>query len=159
VPGNRQEAQPLFDQAVRAQQAHRLADAMRGYTQAVEKDPSFFEAYYNLGLAATEAKDLPGALRAYEKALAARADSLDARFNFALVLKQANYLRDAANELEKVVTAHPKESRAHLALANLYAQQLNQPAKAREHYVLVLESDPHNSEATSIRYWLTANPP
>jgi len=159
VPGNRQEAQPLFDQAVRAQQAHRLAEAMRGYTQAVEKDPSFFEAYYNLGLTATEARDLPGALRAYEKALAARVDSLDARFNFALALKQANYLRDAANELEKVIAANPKEGRAHLALANLYAQQLNQPAKAREHYLLVLQSDPHNSEATAIRYWLTANPP
>jgi tetratricopeptide (TPR) repeat protein len=159
IQGNRQEAQPLFDQAVRAQQARRLAEAMKGYTQAVEKDPSFFEAYYNLGLAATEAKDLPGALRAYEKALAARSDSLDARYNFALVLKQANYITDAVNELEKVVVAYPKESRAHLALGNMYAQQLSQPAKAREHYLLVLDCDPRNSQATAIRYWLAANPP
>ena len=157
-PGNRSEAQPLFDSGLRAQQAHRLADAMRAYTQATGIDPAFFEAWYNLGLTAAEAGNFQISLKAYENALAVRADALDARYNFALTLKQANYLIDAAIELEKVVTRYPNESRAHLALGNIYAQQLNQPAKARQHYLRVLEIDPRNSQATAIRYWLTANP-
>jgi Flp pilus assembly protein TadD len=62
------------------------------------------------------------------------------------------------NELERLLSIYPNEPRAHLALGNLYAQQLHQPAKAREHYVKVLDLDPHNPQAASVRYWLIANP-
>ena len=57
-----------------------------------------------------------------------------------------------------VVAAHPDEVRAQLALGNLYAQQLRDPAQARRHYMKVLELDPHNPQATDIRFWLSANP-
>jgi hypothetical protein len=46
-----------------------------------------------------------------------------------------------------------------LALGNLYAQQFHQLAKARQHYLKVLERDPHNPQAGTIRFWLAANPP
>jgi len=91
-------------------------------------------------------------------ALAARPESLDARYNFALVLKRANYLADAARELEKVVAAYPNETRANLALGNLYSQQLHQEARARQHYLKVLDTDPTHPQASAIRYWLIANP-
>jgi Tfp pilus assembly protein PilF len=91
--------------------------------------------------------------------LAIRPESLDARYNFALALKQADYPRDAANELERVLTLDPKEVRAHLALGNLYAQQLRIPAKAREHYSSVLALDPHNPQSAAIRRWLELTPP
>jgi len=156
--GNRAEAERLFAQGAQAQQAHRVAEAIQGYRAATRLDPSYFDANYNLGLAATEAGDLPAALSAYEHALAIRPDSLDARYNFALVLKQANFLADAANELEKLLANYPNESRAHLALGNLCAQQLHEPAKARQHYLKALETDPKNPQAGAIRFWLTQNP-
>jgi Tfp pilus assembly protein PilF len=73
-------------------------------------------------------------------------------------LRQSSYWLDAANELEKVLASYPHESRAHLALGNLYAQQLGQPDKARNHYLRVLEIDPRNPQAGLIRYWLADNP-
>ena len=85
--------------------------------------------------------------------------AVDARYNFALVLKQANYLADAVNELERLLASYPNETRANLALGNLYAQQFHQPAKARQHYLKVLEVDPRHPQAGAIRYWLAANPP
>jgi tetratricopeptide (TPR) repeat protein len=97
-------------------------------------------------------------LAAYESALAVRPDSLDARYNFALVLKRADYFIDAGNELEKLLTRFPDEPRANLALGNLYANQLQQTTKARQYYLKVLQTDPHNTEASAIRYWLTSNP-
>jgi tetratricopeptide (TPR) repeat protein len=157
--GDRSGAQRAFDQAVQAQQAHRLLDAVQAYAQATQLDPAFFEAQYNLGLAATDAGNLNYALAAYESALAIRPDSADARYNFALVLKQARYYIDASYELEKLLASHPNEARAHLALANLYAQQLSQPAQARQHYLRLLELDPRNPQAGAIRFWLAANPP
>ena len=99
------------------------------------------------------------ALAACEYALAIRPDSVDARYNFALVLTAANCPQDAAAELEKILAASPNEARAHLALGNLCAQQLQDPFKAREHYQKFLELDPRHPQATSVRYWLVANPP
>ena len=157
--GNRAEAERFFELGVQAQAAHRLAEAVRIYRQATQSDPSFFEAHYNAGLAAAEAGDLPGALAAYENALAARPESLDARYNFARALKQAGYVLDAANELEKLLATYPNDGRANLALGNIYAQELRQPAKARQLYLKVLESDPHNPQAGAIRFWLAGNPP
>jgi tetratricopeptide (TPR) repeat protein len=149
----------LFAQGVQSQQARRLSEAIQSYRLATQADPSFFEAYYNLGLADTEAGHLSAALAAYENALAVQPRSLDARYNFALVLKQANYLVDAVIELERVVAMFPNETRAHLVLGNLYAQQFRQPAKARQHYLKVLEVEPQNPQGSAIRYWLAANPP
>jgi len=130
---------------------------MRAYRLAVQRDANFYEAYYNLGLAATEARDLPAALAAYERALAVVPGSADARYNLALVLRQANRLNDAVNELGKVLAGYPNETRAHLALANIYAQQLRQPAQARPHYLKVLELEPHHPQAGAIRDWLASH--
>ena len=164
--GNEEDAERAFEQGLHAYQAHRLPEAMQAYRLAIQADPSLFEAHYNLGLVATEVGNLTLALTSYENALAiepkspeARLKSIDARYNFALVLKQANFPADAARELEKLLAAYPNETRAHLALANLYAQQLSKPAKAREQYLKVLEAEPQCSAGTAIRYWLRDHPP
>ena len=120
-------------------------------------DPSFYDAHYNLGIAAYQSRNLPLALSANELALAAKPSSKDARFNFALTLRDANYPADAANELRTLLAEDADEIRAHFALANIYAQQLDQPVLARKHYLAVLELNPNHSEAPSIRHWLASN--
>ena len=157
-PGNRAEAERRLAQGVRAQERNRLSEAIEEYHQATSADPSFFDGHYNLGVAAYEAGDLPQCLWSYEYALAINPVSVKARFNLALALQKANYPGDAAAELEKLLADNPSEARAHVALANLYAQQLGQPARAREHYLRLLELDPQHPQATAIRYWLEANP-
>ena len=156
--GNRAEAERLFTQAVQAHQSRRLADAIQLYQRALQADGSYFEAEYNLGLASTSVGKLPTALQAYERALALQPDSADARYNFALALQQANYVPDAADQLEKLVARTPSEVRAHLALGNIFAQQLRQNLKARQHYQKVLDLDPQHPQAAAIRFWLAANP-
>ena len=157
-PGNREEAERFFAQGLQAHQAHRLNDAMQSYRQAILQDPSFFEAQFYLAFAATEAGSLPTALTGYEYALAINPNDANARYNFALVLKQANCVPDAVTELERLLAVHPNEARAHLALANIYAQQLRQPADARPHYLKALELDPRSPQASDIRNWLKDHP-
>jgi tetratricopeptide (TPR) repeat protein len=158
APGNRTAAERSFTQGLRAYQDRRLSEAIQAYRQSLQADPSFFKAQYNLALTTAESGDLQAALAAYETALAIEPDSLDAHYNFALALKQAGYITDSLNEFERMVAVHPDEARAHLALGNIYAQQLHQPAKARQHYLRVLEIDPHYPRADDIRFWLSANP-
>jgi tetratricopeptide (TPR) repeat protein len=155
---NRVQAEHLFADARRAQQAHRLTDAINSYRAAIQQDPTYFEACFNLASANAEAGNLPGAIAAYESALAIRPDSLDARYNLALILKQNNDYTRSVAEFEKLLEKYPNDSRSHLALGNLYAEQLHDPAKARLHYLKVLETDPHNPQAGTIRFWLTSNP-
>jgi tetratricopeptide (TPR) repeat protein len=148
----------LVAEGTRAQERNQLSESLERYRKAATSDPSFFDAHYNLGVAAYEAGDLPQALLAYEYALAIDPASVRARFNFAVALQKANYPSDAAHELEKLVAGNPDEPRAHFALGNLYSQHLDAPRKAREHYVRALELNPQHPQATAIRYWLEAHP-
>ncbi|MEW6306824.1 MAG: tetratricopeptide repeat protein, partial [Verrucomicrobiota bacterium] len=157
-PGNRAEADRLFEGGLEAHRTRKFPAAIEAYRAATRADASFYEAQYNLGLAAYEAGQLELALVAYELALAIKPNATNARYNFALALQKANYVRDAAHELDKVLTASPDEARAHLTLANIYAQQLFDKARAREHYQKVLQLEPHHAQAQAIRYWLAANP-
>jgi tetratricopeptide (TPR) repeat protein len=157
--GKHAAAERAFAQGLQAQQSNHLPEAVQAYRKATQLDPAYYDAYYNLALAAGSAGNLQQALVACEFALVLRPESADARYNFALLLKQADHDQDAADELERLLKVYPQEPRGHLALGNLYAQQLRQPAKAREHYLKVLEYDPHNAQAAAIRYWLIANPP
>ena len=155
--GNRAAAEKVFQMGAQAHQRKRLDEAMAAYQNATSIDPSFFDAHYNLGLAAYQSRNLPLALSANELALAAQPKSKDARYNFSLALREAGYPADAANELRTLVTEYPDEARGHFTLANLYAQQLDQPTLARKHYLKVLELSPNHSEAGSIRHWLANN--
>lgn len=158
LPGNRTIADPFFAQAVNAQRAHDLPAALSGYRQAIQRDPAFYDAYYNLALAQLQSGDVSGALGSCEMALAIKPESADARYNFAIALKQGNYVVDSAAELEKLLALFPNDVRSQLALANLYSQQLGDVPKARQHYLKVLELDPRNPQAASIQGWLANSP-
>jgi Flp pilus assembly protein TadD len=158
ITGDRGAAEPAFAQGVKLQEARRFADAVQSYRRAVQADPAFYDAQYNLALAAAESGSVPLALAAYETALALKPDSLDARYNFGLVLKQAGYAPDAVAQFEKILALYPNDARTHLALGNLYAQQFHDTAKARQQYQAVLAVAPQSPQAGAIVYWLSDHP-
>jgi len=156
--GNRRDAERHFARGIAAQKSHQYNQALSYYQQAVDADPAYFDAYYNLGLAAYDLGRWKQSLSSYEVALALKPESIDTRYNFALALKQAGYPLDSVEEFKQILKGNPSETRAHLSLANLYAQQLNQSRLARQHYQKVLEIDPNHPKGAEIRYWLAANP-
>jgi len=155
--GERRAASGAFTRARVYEQGAQWMDAMQEYRSAAQLDPGWFEAQYNFGVLSYRLGNHRQALEAYETALAIEPDSIDARYNFALALKAAGYVPDAVNELKKILAREPDEVRAHLALANLYAQKLREPNEARDHYLKVLELDPGNPSAAEIRNWLSLN--
>jgi Flp pilus assembly protein TadD len=156
--GDRTASEQSFAQGVQLQQGRRLPEALQAYRRAAQLDASFYDAQYNLGLAASESGNSTLALSAYEMALAIQPESLDARYNFGLVLRQTGYVIDAVTQFEKILAQYPNEPRAHLALGNLYAQQLQNLPKARQHYQAVLAVAPQSPQAGAIRYWLLDHP-
>lgn len=156
--GDRAAADRALQQALAAQRTGRTAETRASFTAALAADPGYFEAQYNAALFAFQSGENARALAGWETALALQPESINARYSFALTLKQAGHATDAAQELEKIIEAKPDDARAHLALGNLYAQQLLEPAQARKHYKKLLELDPRNPQAPAIRFWLAANP-
>jgi len=158
-PGNRPAASRAFARAQQFEQDKQYLDALDSYREAARLDPGWFEAQYNCGVMAYRLGDFNESLPAYEMALAIQPDSAGARYNFALALKEAGYVTDAVNELKKILALHPNDVRAHLALGNLYAQQLYDVPQARAQYLTVLQLDPRNAQAPDIQFWLSSNPP
>ena len=156
--GDRTAASGAFTKARLSEQDGNEIEALSWYQQAAALDPSWFEAQYNTGVLAHRLNNFSVSLPRYEMALAIQPDSIDARYNFALALKAAGYSPDAAEQLRKIILRSPNEVRAHLALANICAQQLRDNTQARIHYQKVLDLDPQNDQASNIGNWLVANP-
>ena len=158
TPGTRADAQTHFAQGLSMQRNGKHSDALASYQRAIRADGAFFEAYHNLGIVAEQMGELLKSTAAYETALALEPTSASTRFNFALALQRGGFLRDAATELEKLLANTPDDASAHFVLANLHSQNFNQPAKARAHYLRLLELRPQHAQATAIRFWLRENP-
>jgi tetratricopeptide (TPR) repeat protein len=158
APGDRSQAAKLFADGVALHKNQRYFEASRLYEKAANVDPAYFEAYYNLGLASYEADDMPASLAAYEHALALNPNYKDLRYNFALALLKANYPLDAVDEFQRLAGSAPDDVRVQLSLANIFAQKLDDPDRARRHYLRVLELEPRHPQAGAIRSWIADNP-
>ena len=155
--GEREAAEVEMRQGLKQHTAGQYSKAIEHYQQSAALDPSYFLAYYNQGLAAYQMANWSVSLESYEMALALDPNNANAHYNFCLALQKANYPWDAVLELQKMLQNHPRDARAHLTLANLYANQFKQPKKARPHYLKVLEINPRHPQASRIRYWIAAN--
>lgn len=158
TPGDRTKAQASAAKGSEAMAARRYLEAANAFRAAAEADPGWFQAHLSLSTAALQGGHVVESLRAGETALALKPDSEEARFNFALALKRGNYFVDSAIELERLLILNPEAADAHLMLANIYAEQLRQPDKARIHYLRLLALKPAHPQSTAIRFWLKANP-
>ena len=156
-PGDPTRAQQALERGLKAHADRQLTGSLAAFRDAVQLDPSLFEAHYNVGLASSELKDWRSSLSAYETALSINSTSAGARFNFALALDRAGYPVDAAAELEKVLADNPANANALLSAGKVYAEELLMPQRATRHFRRLLEIEPQHPQAVAIRRWLVAN--
>lgn len=157
-PGNRAAARPVLEQAMIEHRRGRWDTAVAQYVQALRIDPASVEAYQNLAAIRLQQGDLANALVLSEAALALQPESARTRLNFALALDRAGFPLDAVEQANRILERQPGDIAAHLLLGNLYAQKLDRPAPAREHYLKVIELDPQHPESIAVRRWLAGRP-
>lgn len=155
--GNRTQALLHFNEAVILQQQGRLTNVAELYEKAIAADPSFAQAYYNLGIVYRDLRQPDRALDNYELALIADPKFTDARLNYAILLQQQTYIADALDQYEKVLQDNPGNAAVHVTVAGLYAADRTTLDKAREHYEAYLKLVPNAPRAADIRRWLEQN--
>src|SRR5208282_1136401 len=91
IPGQRAQAARWTEEGAQARQKGLLSEAWHDYQQAVEADPTYYEANEALGLAALDGRDYALALEGLNRALALQNDSANARYAFAWTLQKRGY--------------------------------------------------------------------
>ena len=130
--------------------------ALKYYKKALEINPDYAEAYYNMGIALKDNGDLDAAIDSYKKALEIKPDYVGAYFNTGNILKDTGDLEAAIDSYKKALEIKPDYAEAYnnvgIALEdkgdleeaiNSYKKALEiKPdyAEARENLILLLTS-------------------
>jgi len=101
----------------------KLAAGIELYTQAIEIEPDFTEAHFNLGNAYTKQENYDQAVTAYRKGLKINPNHTDALTNLGLVYYKQGKLTDAIQVLEQAVKIDADHEEAKRYLRHLMQRQ------------------------------------
>ena len=128
--------------------ALRKADAQRYWQMAVEADPRFAQAHYNLGVLQHGAEQWAQAEASYRQALDIRPDYLDAHNNLCALLKACDRFAEAEQACRQALSVLPDRP---VLLHNLgtVLVELGRLTEAEAAYRKALSIDSHYADAKS----------
>lgn len=124
----------------------RIEDAEAAYHRAIELDPSFANAFTNLGNLLFRRGNAEQAEQMYRRALRVDAGQPEAWYNLGFLLYDKGDLERARQGFERALESDPGFADAHFNLA-IVLEELERTDEAREHWRRYLELDPNTSWA------------
>ncbi len=155
--GDRYGARPFFLDGVQAYKANQIPLAINFFEDAVNKDPAYFEAHFNLGILYLQANLPEKSMPALERAQSIRPSEFEVNYHIGRALSKLGNAGDAIEQFEKVISENPNHIGAHFGLAKTYDEQVKDLGKAGMYYKKIIEIQPDHPESTNIRYWIKAN--
>ncbi|MFD2572164.1 tetratricopeptide repeat protein [Spirosoma soli] len=131
-------------------QKREYREAIRYYTEAIEKKNDFADAYNNRGLAKFRNDDREGALADYTKAIETDPDFGTAYFNRAEVRLETGDATGSLADLQRIEKQYRDSTFYQTRLGDTYVR-LNNPALAQSAYDRAIQLDPDNVEALTNR--------
>lgn len=119
------------------------------YRKAIELNPSFASAYYNLAFNEEVFNDnLPEAISLYEKSIELEPSNTRAHNNLAGIYSGKLNKPEKSRELyENALLLNPDDAELHFNLATLISKSFDDKQEAIKHYDLAVEINPDFSEA------------
>ena len=121
-------------------------EAAERYTRAVELNPRFAEAWYNLGVVRMMGREFESAKTAYRRALEANPDYAEAHNNLAILLQTERRVDLAAEHYRTAARLKPRFAEALYNLAVLL-DELGRLEESRTAYEALLKQDPNHVDA------------
>ncbi len=144
--GPKLEAVPLLKLANQHHRAGRLNDAVVHYLSALDMDPDYAEAHYNLGIALKDLGQLDGAIGHYQKVLKIIPGHAGAHNNLGNALRDQGRSEDAIVCYHKALDLKPDYAGAHYNLGDAL-HELGRTDEAEKSYGRALEINPDLDDA------------
>ena len=133
---------PELDDALEAQKAGRLNQAVQQYTEVLEKHPHSAEALNWRGMAYDDLGEYDKALSDLTKAINISPNYADAYNNRGEVLRKLKKYREALVDFRKAVSLEPNFAEAHYNIGMILEQVDKKPAEAAKEYEQYLKLKP-----------------
>ena len=132
----------------------KVDEAEAAYRRAIELDPSFANAFTNLGNLLFRRGETDDAERMYRRALRVDHKQPEAWYNLGFLLYDRGDVEGARLCFERALLSDPGFADAHFNLA-IVLEELQREGEARTHWERYLELDPHTSWAEIARRHLS----
>lgn len=109
----------FYEQGIAAFNQGQTPAAVQAFEQAVQQDPNFGDAWFNLASVQFRAGQQEKARAAFEQVLRLNPDDTQARYNLALCLEKLNRSGDAYKALQAIPAGSPKYTDAQQKMAAL----------------------------------------
>ncbi len=109
------------------------------------------EAWNNLGVGLAETQRINEAMDAYRQAVLLDTEYWPGYFNLAELQRKTQSPSDAEQNYQQVLLRSPNHAETHLGLGFLYAESLEDAAKARVHFNAFLKYAPNHPQAAEVR--------
>ena len=143
-----------FSKATHYQTTSDWNRALYHYRLAIENDPTFLNAYFNLGLVYRSIGDHERARDAFIYALQIKPDMARTRYMLAMVDKDMGRDDLAIEELKTAIKIDPNYAEAHLLLGMTYQASPASVELARQHFARYVELAPNAPAARQTKQWL-----
>lgn len=121
-------------------------NAIRNFNKAVDQNPSYYEAYIQLGLIYHSRKN-PLALDYYNNALNVRPQSIEAHYNIAMFYQETKNVIKAKERYHIILQIDPENAWTYHNLGWIAMNLENDNEKAVEHFTKALNIEPYFFEA------------
>ena len=127
-------------------------EAIKFYSEAIEKTPKFADAYNNRGRVKLELDNLEGAIQDFEKAVEIDDKFYMAKFNLAEAYSNTDKLEESLILLKQISNQYKDSSFYYVTLSNVFIQK-NNFAEANSNLAVALKLNPKNDKAyTNLGY-------
>ncbi len=120
---NEKDAELFFIQGNEAYKKRDFEKAIGFFSEAIEKTPSFADAYNNRGSAKLASDDINGAITDFEKAVSLDKDFILAKYNLADALSNTSRLDESLSLLKSIEKKYQDSSFYFVTLSNIYIQK------------------------------------
>src|ERR1043165_563937 len=137
----------FYTSALLATDRDDMEAALRDFKEAIRRDPTFFSAWQDLGVAYMKLKRWPDAVETFAEFARLRPDAVEAAYLHALALFNAGRIEDSEREVRRALRINAGAAEAHTLLGVILASRGNANAEAADALSQAAALNPNSFDA------------